>query len=444
MVDYNRNAIPLDELDRVSPDNHAAYQVWLAAEGPSTESEEAIDQGKEGEQNYVTTAFTTLHFLDDDTHRDQDIETRFGSAVLSRLITDRTMLVRRIFGTFPLHDRPKDQRVVNLFTLYNSWLSGGRALLIPLSLLGELFKFIGRVFVWVVNSVQEIRKPKLRKGNKDAAKAHFNSAVRKIMRIRGPVVLASLRLRMLVDPEFLGIAIPGQNTTSIEDSQIDADLAFLRLNPAFQLEVERERVRCDADIRRFRDLLVKDLMKQAAEAVSLPADSFDSVEHLRAATIAYVADLNGVRVHLSSEEILKKVFENVSKRPPLPGGLVPHLLLRRKFNRYWSECGVGAKQEKRAAWRAVLNNVWQARDALLVWASAEGTSESRKEGIKRLGELLLHPRRLSEQLVSVRTIQSLAVLDVLNYREHVYRLGRYEDMGDKPGNLLTWKTGAKG
>ena len=44
--------------------------------------------------------------------------------------------------------------------------------------------------------------------------------------------------------------IPGQNKTSIEDSQIDVDLAFLRLNPAFQLEVERERIRCEADIRR--------------------------------------------------------------------------------------------------------------------------------------------------------------------------------------------------
>lgn len=442
MVDYNRNAIPLDELERVSPGHHNRYQNWLAGEGPSSDAEQVVDDGDPDEQNYVTTAFNSLHFLDDDQHRDQDVEARFGSAVLSRLVTDRTMLIRRIFGTFPLHDRPKDQRVVNLFTFYSSWFSGGRALLIPLSLMGELFKFVMKLFVWVASSVQEIRKPKLRKGNKDAAKAHFNSAVRKIMRIRGPVVLASLRLRMMVDPEFLGVPLPGQNRTSIEDSQIDVDLEFLRLNPAFQLEVERERERCVADMRRLRHLLDGGLLEQAAAAVNLPKDAFDSAEHLRAATISYVGDLNGVRVRLSCVDILEQVFEDASKRPPLPGGVLPRWLLKRKFNRYWAEHGTDEKSKRKRAWRAVLNNVWQCKDALLLWANDAETA--REDGVKRMGELMLHPRRLSEQLVSVRTIQSLAVLDVLNYREHVYNVGRYSEMGDKAGNTLSWKTSGIG
>ena len=438
LVDYNRNAIPLAELPLVSADERQHYQAWLAAEGPSSESERVIKEGTELDQTYVTTTFTALHFLDFDEQRDRDIAARFGSTVQSRLVTDRSMLIRRIFGTFPLHDMPKDQRVVNLFTLYGSWLSGGRALLLPVFFLGKLMQIVGKLIVWVFHSVQEIRKPKLRKGNRDAAKAHFNSAVRKIMRIRGPAVLASLRIRMMLDPEFLGVPLPGSTRTTIEGSQIDVDLSFLRLSPAFHQEVEQERERTDTDIRRLNRLLDTGLLDRAARSAGLAEGAFHTKEHLRAATIAYVADLDQIRVHLTPRRILNKVFQNAMNRPPSPSGLMPHLLLKRKFNRYWAEYGFGGRAEKKTAWRAVVNNVWQAKDALIVWA--DPTKDPQVEGERRLGRLLLHPRRVSEQIVTVRAIQSLAVLDVLNYREHIYKLGRYGDMGDYPGTLLTWST----
>ena len=406
LVDYNRNAIPLAELPLVNAADREHYRAWLAAEGPSSDAERVIKEGTEIEQTYVTTAFTALHFLDFDEQRDRDISLRFGSAVQSRLVTDRSMLIRRIFGTFPLHDMPKDQRVVNLFTLYNSWLSGGRALLLPVFFLGKLLQLMGKLIVWVFHSVQEIRKPKLRKGNRDAAKAQFHSAVRKIMRIRGPAVLASLRIRMMLDPEFLGIPLPGSTRTTIEGSQIDVDLDFLRLDPAFQLEVEHERERSEADLRRLRHLLDGGLLDRAADNAGLTPGAFSSNEHLRAATIAYVADLDQVRVHLSPCEILTQVFEDASSRPPLPSRLLPHWLLKRKFNRFWTEFGISDRMDKKTAWRAVLNNVWQARDALVVWANADQNSQA--EGERRLGQLLLHPRRISEQIVSVRAIQSLA------------------------------------
>ena len=116
----------------------------------------------------------------------------------------------------------------------------------------------------------------------------------------------------------------------------------------------------------------------------------------------------------------------------------PRPILQRKFRRYWRQHGTGNHRDRRAAWRAAQHNMRGVADALCAWDQwGEGTSA---EGEKLLGEILLHPGRINEQLMAVRVVQTLTVLDVLNYREHIYHLGRYADMGDKPGRLLEWNT----
>ncbi len=39
--------------------------------------------------------------------------------------------------------------------------------------------------------------------------------------------------------------------------------------------------------------------------------------------------------------------------------------------------------------------------------------------------------------MTLRAVQNLALIDVLNYRTHVWRLGEYEEDGEDPGRLLT-------
>ena len=70
--------------------------------------------------------------------------------------------------------------------------------------------------------------------------------------------------------------------------------------------------------------------------------------------------------------------------------------------------------------------------ALVAWARP-GAHE---EGQRILFDLLRHPERISEMLVTLRAVQTLSVTDMLLYREHVYRLGRYADSGDEPGCAL--------
>ena len=53
-----------------------------------------------------------------------------------------------------------------------------------------------------------------------------------------------------------------------------------------------------------------------------------------------------------------------------------------------------------------------------------------------LTDLLRNPERITEQLVPLRAVQTMSLIDVLNYREHVYSLGGYEASGDSAGDTL--------
>ena len=48
-----------------------------------------------------------------------------------------------------------------------------------------------------------------------------------------------------------------------------------------------------------------------------------------------------------------------------------------------------------------------------------------------------HPERVTDQIVTLRIVQTLSLIDMLNYREHVFRLGRYGDAGNEPGDSLS-------
>ena len=68
--------------------------------------------------------------------------------------------------------------------------------------------------------------------------------------------------------------------------------------------------------------------------------------------------------------------------------------------------------------------------------AATDAAEAARRGEERLRELLRHPGRLSGQLVTLRALSTLAMIDVLNYRTHVWRLGEYAADGDDPRRLL--------
>ena len=158
-------------------------------------------------------------------------------------------------------------------------------------------------------------------------------------------------------------------------------------------------------------------------------------EHRRAVAAAYVGDLQNLRRNLSAPQILDEVYARAATKDALPGFRLPRPRLYVKFRRYWQAHGKGDWRARQAAWRATLHNVRGVGDALRTWALLG--LDARRLGELTLAELLRHPERITDQLVTLRAVQTLALIDVLNYREHIFNLGRYKDSQDDPGDLLT-------
>ncbi|MFV1958708.1 MAG: hypothetical protein ACC662_04775, partial [Planctomycetota bacterium] len=434
IVEYNREAIPLDELAAASPQARTRREAWLASAGGSEEDAKEREVTALDRQEYFTMAFTALHFLDDDPRRDREVAGRFGAPVLARLRRDRRFLFRRIFGTYPLYDRPLEERVVNLYELYEARLAGGRAIFLPLRGLWGSLKWIGRVVRWVAAAVKEIRDPRTAREIREGTDADFAVAVRKIDRMRGPVVRACLWLRVRVDCEYLGVRLPDVEISGVEGRTVNQDLEFLDVPASLRRRVAEERDLAQADVRRLARLIDDRLLDRVAGRLGATSGRIGR-EARRALAFVYRADILGVRSLLSASDVLRETAIRAAQEPLQPGRLLPPAHLWAPFRRWWKAHGEGGRAERKAAWRAVLNDVNGARRALEILRRFDEAS-ARDEGERRVAELLRHPGRLSGQLVTLRAVQTLSLIDVLNYRTHVWRLGRYEEDGEDAGCLV--------
>ncbi len=428
LVDYNRRAIPNHELPHCSESQKNSFTQWLNTDPDFQLDNKTIVEPADANSGYVTTSFTALHFLDPDPQRDQTVKEHFGEEVIARIRGDRSLLIRRTFGTLPLHLRPRSERVVNLYAAYEGWIAGGRIFLVPWFLFVVLCRLLIRLIGWVYQSVQEIRNPERRKMPIDAAQADFRVAVRKVNRIRSPVAERCVRLRAIFDPAWLGVALPGEQSTLLGTADADADIAFLRLGPATQRKIESERRRCLSGMRWLEHSLEDGLLERIAEQRGLAKDAFKSRQHLRAASIAVHADLNGVRAHLFAKPMLAEILHTTGAKPSLPDRVSPRFSLRAAFRRYLKTTELTELAAERSAWKSVLKNESGAAAALMAWDTFGDSVE--QEGERRLGEILQHPGRITEQLLTLRMIETLTVLDVLHYREHIFKLGQYDEGHD--------------
>ncbi|QGJ70042.1 Hypothetical protein PBC10988_17310 [Planctomycetales bacterium 10988] len=447
MIDYNRNAIPLEELSLVTRAERARYDRWLGTDSATTSQvpgEEDLDKAGEA----ITSTFTVMHFLDAHPLRDLEIQRRFGDAVLSRMQLDRQWLIRRVFGTFPLHRLPKEQRVLNLYALYEAWFARGRVLLLPCYVMVLFFQSMIKFLGWLWVCVKELINPQQRVDQSDAADADFTTCVRKIDRMRGPITVATIRLRMLFDPEYLGVSIPGiipreelSKQADLENDLQD-DLDFLTPDPDLQDTAHRQQQRAIDDMERLSDLQEEGLWNRLASRMGVPVQRLQQRQTSRAAAVAYLGNFRGIRSLLSAEEILKETFAEAQRDDPMPNRWFTGWLMMADFRRFWKQHGSGDANARLAAWRAILHDKNGSAEALKVWRRYGQSAQS--EGERRLANLLHHPGRISEQLVTLRTVQTLAMLDVLTYREHIYRLGNYAAAGDVPGKLLRWSGAGEG
>lgn len=419
LVEYNRHAIPLDELDQVPEAARQAYRGWLDSEASGAEA-----QAPAAHAGYMTTAFTALHFLDPDPGRDAAVAARFGPEVRRRLERDRQLMIRRLFGTWPLHEQPRERRTVNLYRFYERWLAGGRALLVPIWLLAAACGILKRGLIWLAGAVREIYEPRRRRGRVQAARADFAVATRKINRMRGPLVELTLRLRANLDPAYLGCAAPGGAAPAVPGAAVEEDLDFYGADTELREAVEQARARTAAEMARLEPLIAGGLLERAAAARGLAAGAFASPRHRQAAAVIYCGDLGGVRSLLSGAEVLEAIAARGGPGPTFGERASLRLPTRYRFGRFTRARGIRAPGARAALWRAVRENTAGAGDALRAWA-AWGEEEAPREAERRLADQLIRVARLDEELLTLRAIQTLAILDVIHYREHVHRLGGY-------------------
>ncbi|MGQ0613711.1 MAG: ion transporter [Planctomycetaceae bacterium] len=423
IADYNERALPLLALARATPAEASRHAAWL----DGTMQEDPLPEAAA----CATTRFTALHFLDDDPRRDAAVERDFGPRVLARLRQDRRRLIRRLFGTYPLHARPREERVLNLHRIYETRFARGRAFFLPWYVFATGCRLMARFVRGIGRSFREVRRPTPQAQLDRSAEADFIAAARKINRMRAPVVEASMLQRALADPEYLGVRLPGVAEAAPDGCDAAADLRFLGTRANLARDLEEAKRRAEADMARLGRLLEQGLFERCAQAAGRPAAEMGR-EHLRAAASIYLADLQGIRSLLSAPRVLEEAFLEAQRNPPPPAPPGFRPALRRAFRAYRSRHGV---EDPRSAWRATAHDLRGARGALLAWARHGDRAAA--EGERLLADLLRRPERISETLVTLRTVQTLALLDVLVYREQIYRLGGYAADGDLPGALLT-------
>lgn len=461
VVDYARHAIPTAELPHRGAEAAESFERWLQYR------EAAVDCAERGlpptppapgddaaetpallaqDQWFSTAEFSVLNFLFPSADFDERVRERFGDRLLRLLQADRRAIIREIFGSYPLHLVPRSTRSVNLYRLYREALGGGQALLLPFRAAIWTFRVTRWAIVRLVLTVREVLSPTLAPGPRGRGWAGFDVAVRKIHRMRRPIALQAMMLRASFDPEYLGFALPGLTPppAARDDGSLGND-CWADLDGLNAPQHDRDR---------FEEL-ARELEAAMGELAAFCRDRAELVERLspaarRALAIAFAIDYRGLRRLASAEERVAAAVA-AAREPegstvaPEPGSLVPAgedeeperlgLLgrLRWMFGRedaaFATFCEtrsgdlVAGSPARRALFRAYL--VDRGGLAALVRLGLErDVSDGYEAAVSRLIDRVEHEAIVfSEQLVALRTVQTLTLLDIRNAVDLVRGLG---------------------
>jgi hypothetical protein len=440
ILEYNRHACPLADRDRLSEAEREAHDRWVEARRSGLPGQAAEDT------LFRTSFFTALNVLTPGPRVDEAVRETFGPEVLAALKADRRRMIREVFGTYPLHRLPRRRRTLNPYELYRKYVSGFRIFLLPLMLvlvyLQGAFAFVRRLG----SIVQEVRHPERASQARARGVAGFDVAMRKVARMRGPVFRECAWLRALFDVEYLDLIVPELSGRSSLDGY-EAD--FEELPGAVH---DRERFLRLRDERR-RDLraLRRILRRKGVSADDVSplldkpvADDVLRARILRAVTAGFAVDDRDCRSLLVAEERIEEAFGELladpltqPRRPLVLRGLdllrrlagrmhEPLDPLPRALERYLEahprELTWG---ERRRLLRAARGDHRGIRPLLRLAGSVEHVGKCEEHAWDRIRHVSWDHERLDEELITLRTVQTLAVLDVRQYRNLIHRLGEY-------------------
>ena len=472
VVDYNDNVIPAAEVASRPPDERFRYERWLRRKRNAlgmnvddTAYEFAADTpaSMAGKNNsYSTTVFNAIDFLTNDPQRHRDIGARFGPDVAAFVAADRQRTIREIFGMLPLHDRPDHVRAFNPYQLYWQYLGGGRIAAVPFVGIWLGMRGTGYLIKRFWRTLRELLNPQLKNVSYDPGSSSFHVAQRKIQRMRKPVFLAATRLRAMIDVEYLGLLLPGETESGLEGSTLEDDLDLIgavsdEREPLRQIAARRRDTMSGfADLCERRGLTREPLAKRLA---ALPHYPHTTREVLRALATAYITDFD----HFASRDQAHQVLERAVADAVAHNGRVPDRgwvgwaadksrsavgamaavppgparTGRRRFRSWWQhhcervsasggDNALTTNHARRCMWSWWQANVHGIRKHMRV-ALACPDGDPAAAVATTIQHLIGNPHTWTEHLVTLRTIQSLTILDMLSDRRLVLSLGEFDD-----------------
>jgi hypothetical protein len=445
-VDYNHHALTLARLETADDAAVRRYIGWLSrrlgvpaddldlpeqlqrriahmVDSPAADHSGAVD--------FHGNDFTAIHFLSRDPQLSEEIRLRYGDTVARLVERDRRDNIRRVFRTYPLHYLPRTQRVVNLLSIYHRHFEGGKVLVLPLKLLWWKFVLLWRGLRLVAGFVAEVLHPTAAELGELTESDPFVVAERKIHRMRKPLFLECLRMRADFDPEYLGVMLPGSGVAKrgTTNTPVETDLTQIGADPNLfdayrKLAAERR-----WQILRFRRWL-------QTQPDRPPVGSA-----LRAMAIAYTLDHHGARGGLEATAQLADAVAQVDWSADKPADRVGwswrgfgarcwrggRMLLRwRRLFKQKAFQGYSRRQRRYLRRRVVRGGgaLYRAALALTAWKAPDDPLDHGETVLKNVAR---DPESWTNQLVVLRAVQTLSVLDLKMYCELVAELGEYDD-----------------
>jgi hypothetical protein len=441
ITEYNRHCLSLQQRQVATADEVRHMQEWLSAREAETEGRilEKVIPPHEGAA-FRTTEFNALNFLSLDKRRDEQIAKTFGEDVLAVLRKDRRNMIREIFGTKPLHELPRSQRTVNFFVFYRQKLSRGRVLLLPFLFVVMMFRFVKMILAKTTSIVREILQPEISQAKREKSHAAFAVALRKIHRMKAPGLLEAMRMRSAFDPAYCGAPPTWSFGMKVEDPpELERDMDFLQMRAR-----EREGMRELAATNRRR---VEELRRMVRGLdFDVPAAVESEMERRfgeRAVTIAYMTDREGMRSLFRAEQWLERELPMLeSPQTRIAAAWLATFLAwcRRGFRSHpvnrLIRTHVGDRhvswRGRRNLRRAYLHDLDGARTIVHTWLSLPPGAAPSDHARNLVRKFFRAHGEVSRELVALRAVQTLSVLDVRNYREAVFRLGGFEQEGEDP------------
>ena len=488
--DYNRHAIPLARLASAPTEIREEYRTWLSRRlGVAPDSISLPEPiGAFGDRScavggngnpahphrlFETVDFTAMDFLTFDVDREAELEQKYGSPIVRLLRNDRRRAIRRAFRSFPLHRFPEAHRTINPFSLYLDYFAGARVLLLPIRIAWWILRGIAFFFRSVATTIKDILHPEVVEEFADETDT-FTIALRKIHRMRKPGFITSLWLRARFDLEYVGCPIPTVPLTVGNKSLFEKDLTFIGSTRRERLAAEQLVI----EQRKRAERLLPTMERLGWDLQTItgflrtnyPFLKDRSAEVMRAITTAWITnaeDIYWIAISIDSIKRFVEVGRHArGKSPPIPSDLpesrLPHLDVNRPFaTRARTLVETAFKRldikwtsdkEHQAATRYLLRNWATVKDWVLVVDSLPDHISPVEVLHARLREIILRTDLWSDQIVVLRTLQTLSVIDVYHYCRIVWALGGYGDRDhvDFPTTLptnsepLAWSTAVAG